>query len=733
MAAVTIVSGSIIALLGARFRWPSAVVLVATLGAFLLLGVPLAVPGQAISGVLPSVDGLLALVSGAGLGWKQLLTITLPVGTYQELLVPAFVLILIAAVVSHSVALRARFGELGVIAPAVLLLCGLALGPSQSPLAVPIVLAFLVIALGWLSWSRWYRRRESVRALVTKPALDEEIPAASERTGGLRTVGAAVLILAVAVTTGLSAVQLAPPEQERTVLRDGVEQPFDPRDYASPLSGFRRYHQPALADTTLMTVTGLAEGQRIRLAALDTYDGVVFSVGSEQVTSASGSFTRVPTTVEHAVIGGRPAAFTIDVLAYEGIWVPTVGLLERAEFEGAGAAALQDSFFYNDTGNTAVVVEGMGRGDRYELDALIAPSPPAGQYDALTPGAATVPAAVTVPEEITATLDRWTRDAETPGERLEAMLAGIATEGYISHGVGDDAEPSRSGHGVDRIRQLLTDPRMIGDEEQYAVTAALRARAIGFPSRVVFGFAPEVRDGASTAVIGSDVSAWIEVHTVRYGWVAVDPTPPEREIPEEEPEEPTQVARPQSPVPPPVVEPEPRQDQIPLDNDQDDEPAQDPLMAALLAALSIIGGSLLVILILLSPFLAVIGAKARRRSLRQRAPTPAERISGGWQEFEDTVIDYGLEPPPSPTRSEVAETVGGMQPLVLASVADRAVFAPERADEAEAIQVWTAVRELNAGLGEGRTRWQRIKAAISLRSLGGYRVKGLFTRERRLP
>ena len=34
----------------------------------------------------------------------------------------------------------------------------------------------------------------------------------------------------------------------------------------------------------------------------------------------------------------------------------------------------------------------------------------------------------------------------------------------------------------------------------------------------------------------------------------------------------------------------------------------------------------------------------------------------------------------------------------------------------------------NASLDEGLTRWQRLKARISLRSLGGYSVRDLFKR-----
>jgi hypothetical protein len=72
--------------------------------------------------------------------------------------------------------------------------------------------------------------------------------------------------------------------------------------------------------------------------------------------------------------------------------------------------------------------------------------------------------------------------------------------------------------------------------------------------------------------------------------------------------------------------------------------------------------------------------------------------------------------------------VGTLPSRVLAAVADRAVFAPDDADPADADRVWDAVGELRASLDQGLTRRQRLMALVSLRSLGGYSVRGLFRR-----
>ncbi len=545
----------------------------------------------------------------------------------------------------------------------------------------------------------------------------------------MRTVTRAVPIMPVVPTEASAAPLSLPPTGQREVLRSAIEQPFDPRAYPSPLSGFRRYEQEQQAGRTQLTVSGLPRGGRIRIATLDTYDGIVYSVGSDQVTSESGSFTRVPYTFDQSKVPGTPVTLHVTVQGYSGVWLPTVGKFESVDFGGADATTLRDDFSYNDTSGTAADVHGLRSGDSYTLTAVLPRQPAASALASLRPGSAQVPAIGVLPDELSTTLSGWVAGAKSPGAQLAAMVAAMKKNGYISHGVSSHEPPSRSGHAADRITQLLTDQRMIGDQEQYAVTAALMAQQLGFPARVLFGFAPQdARPGAVTQVRGEDVSAWIEVDTAEYGWVTVDPTPPVRPIPKEQPQLPTQIARPQSPVQPPPVLPDTHSNPAPPDSSQDQPSTQNPWLGVLVVVLTVLGWTLLGVGVLMAPFVAIVAAKLRRRRLRRRAPTAIQRISGGWQEFQDAVVDHGFDPPPSPTRTEVAAVVGGMQPLVLAAVADRAVFSPGDADEESVEQVWRSVDELRATLDDGLTRRQRLRAAVSLRSLGGYSVRSLFKR-----
>lgn len=709
-----LLAGSAVAVLGAIFRWSAPLVALATVGVFLLVGVPLAVPGQAVLGVVPSADGLIALLAGVALGWKQLLTITLPVGDYEALLVPFFTLILVIAVVSLSTALRSRRGAMAVLGPILLFLVALLFGPAVNQWPAWQALGLLAVTLVWIALRRPRRDMGSLR---------------------VRSAVSAVVLVCLAGGVAVAAAAALPPVGEREVLRTGVVQPFDPRAYVSPLSGFRKYERSPAASEVLFRVRGLPDGARLRIATLDSYDGIVYAVGSDDSTAASGSFTRVPYEFDQTGTAGTSVSLAVTIAAYGGPWLPTVGQFERVAFSGTDAADLADTFYYNDATGTAAVVHELAPGDSYVLDAVVPRQPTADELVSLDPGAAIVPPVGLLPDEVSLTLDRYAAAGGTPGEQLAAALDGLRNEGYVSHGVADQT-PSRSGHAADRITQLLTDRPMVGDAEQYAVTAALMARELGFPARVVFGFvpdggsgaadstgapsAPDVPESGETAIVGGDVSAWIEVDTAQFGWVTLDPNPEVRAIPADQPQEPTSIARPQSIVPPVAVDPAPAVRQTSPETDRDDPAAENPLLDLALAALRWTGIGIGAIAILLLPLLIVVAAKARRRRRRRTASTNLARISGGWREFEDSVVDHGYSLPRAATRSEIAAVVGGARSVVLAAVADRAVFAPADQSGVEADSVWRAVRALRVTLDLDATRWQRLKATISLRSLGGY-------------
>ena len=718
LVAVTVAVGALLAVAGAVLRLSSARLTAATVVAFLVLGVPLAVPGSAVAGLLPTGRGLLDLVGGVALGWKQLLTISLPVGSYRALLVPVFVLLLVGTVVGVSVALRARRGEIAAVVPVVTWLVGIVLGSSEASLPVVTSLALLVVLVAWALWWRLRRRRLALDALAGPAAVT------GARVGGhgaaaLRAVagGAATVVVAGAVAVG--AVTVLPPTGDRLVARDAVEQPFDPRDEVSPLTRFRAYQQSPAVDQVLFTVAGAPDGSLLRLATLDTYDGVAYTVGSGDVDSASGSFTRVPSAVDQSDVSGTAVGVEVAVGDWSSTWLPTLGRLERMTFTSDDAARLTDDFYYTDVSGTAAVVGGIGPGDAYRLEGVLPDQPDEDDLASLRPGTERVPVPQSVPDQVRQAARDASAGADGPGAALLAALEALRTEGYVSHGVGEDEPVSRSGHGADRIAQLFDDPVMVGDAEQYATAAALVADELGFPARVVMGFRAEA-DGSPRPVTGADVTAWIEVDTARHGWVALDPNPEERPVPEDQVQDPSQVSRPESVVQPPPQDPQIRDVQSPPQSERETPDAPPAWLGVLLAVARVVGWVLLAVAVVASPFVAVVVAKARRRGRRRRRTDPVDRIAGGWDEFRDAVVDHGIPTPTSGTRSEIASAVGSSRAVVLARVADRAVFSPEPPPPEDADRVWAAVLDMRASLSRGLTRWQRLKAAVSVRSLRRY-------------
>ncbi|WP_020074868.1 transglutaminase-like domain-containing protein [Cryocola sp. 340MFSha3.1] len=719
MLAVTLLAGAAVAAVGWAFRLPSIAVagLIATV--YLGLGVQLAVPSEATAGgLLPTGAGFVDLVQGTWLSWKQLVTISIPVGSYQALLVPAFLLTLVATVLTVTIALRSSRPELATLPPALLFVAGIVLGSSVSSLPLPLLFALFVVLLSWLIRFRLQRRAASIRSLREQSGLLVESRRERRSTALLTTAGATVMLI-TAAAAGIAAAAFIPPAGARQVARTAVEQPFDPREYPSPLSGFRSYFEPEHADQAMLTVTGLPADRRLRIATLDTYDGVTYAVGSGDETSASGSFTRVPYRIDQGATKGKRTTTSVVVRDYRGPWLPGSGQLEQVRFSGEDAQRLAGAFFYNDVTGTGAVTTALRSGDTYTEETVVKPQLTADQLEKVEPGTDSVPRPRVIPDELASVLQKYTAGVDGAGAKLAAALRGLAQDGYISHGVGPKEPASRSGHGADRITELLTDVPMLGDQEQYAVTAALMARQLGFPARVVVGFvAPKDAAGSNLTFVGSDISAWIEVQTTS-GWVTVDPTPPLRPVPPKQPDQPTQISRPQTNVQPPVDENPQRNDEPPQAQvDPSNQPQPNPVLETLLAVLIVVGWTLLILALVASPFLAVLAAKWRRRAIRRSAPTARERIVGGWREFADAAVDHGYDPPPAATRVEFADTIGGSRANALAKVADRATFSGIAPTPAEAETVWKAVDELRSQLAKRDTRWKRLLAAVSLRSLG---------------
>lgn len=318
----------------------------------------------------------------------------------------------------------------------------------------------------------------------------------------------------------------------------------------------------------MLEVTGLPADARLSIARLDSYDGIVAGLGD-------GVFQRVPSGIDQTAAAGTLVSLGVRVDAYRAAWVPGVGPLESISFTGVRAGANADGFYYDPASETmAVSTGGLGQGDAYRLNAVLPRMVSIPLVADLVPGAGAVPQPTGVPPELEDFLLTAAPATLGLGARLAAALQGLATTGYVSHGI-SAAEPfSRSGQGADRLAQLFTAVPMLGDSEQYAVAAALMADRLGFTARVVVGFAPGAADSGPTLVRGSDISAWIEVQTGEGGWVGIDPTPEVRPVPDAVPEEAAAANRPPVILPPAAEAAPDTAATVPLANQDDQAIAQ---------------------------------------------------------------------------------------------------------------------------------------------------------------
>lgn len=750
-----LVAAAIAALAWSR-RWGGWLVAALLVAAFFVLGVPLAVPIRL--GSLPEfVRGLGEVATGALLAWKDLVTVELPVGTYRNLLVPALIVFLVGTCAGLLLSWREGRAAYGAVPVALGMIsfglffgrttvsAPLALGPVtiSAPVETAIGIAALLSCLLWLAWrSRDERMRSLRRAAASSGVRVSRRPTAVDQRR--KALGAGMV--AVAVATAAIVVPFAARGADRDVLRSSVGPEVAVSAAISPLAEYRALFADERADDVLFTVS--ADGalpERVRLATLDSYDGEIYRSGGTGALDQA-RFVRVPSALDAG--SGRAVAAQITIQELDGIWMPTVGQLASAEFDGPRAASLADRFYYRAPAAAGVQTAGGGltSGDAYRLQAVDAPLPDLASIEA--PGG--LGGAVEVPQNLRAWVDEHV--SGSGGAALAGLVMLLRERGYLSHAleIGEPSpawmqalpdytfQPSASGHSLARVDAMFgrllereADPRAaasenyvaaVGDDEQFAVAVALIAQELGFPSHVVVGARlssadptlPTCEQGACRA---QDLAAWTEVQSAAGEWVPIDVTPqfaqsPSLEVTEQRnPENVTEV-RPEAVED--VVPPDPVQEDSGADDRADQADALD--LAWLWPILRVGGIALLVLLLIAGPFALIAAAKAARRRTRRTQGPPAAQIAGGWDEYVDAAVDSGRDASPVLTRSELADVFATSSGESLARDADRAVFsgAAVSADDAEAF--WRIVDAERAGLARERGVWRGIVATVSLRS-----------------
>lgn len=708
---------SVVALVGLAPTFSGAAWLVVA-GSGLVTGVAIAAAARAlrVPAIGAVVVGLLALVLGGMLvsgtsygavvdqvqdGWKDLLTTLPPVDATGPVLVLPWVLGLAAGLLggllarpgAGPVTLRAA---LPLLAPVLLLGAVILLGVTRPQSLWLQGVAFAGLAVAWLA-VRVGRTQAPVRG----------------GSGRVRRATSSLLLVAAAGVLALPVASYAGGDDDgRVVLRTRVEPPFDIGQYPSPLASFRRYVEEPdpvdpenLYDKTLLTVKGAPTGARLRIAALDHYDGVVWG--------ASDTFQRVSREIDNPV-DGDPVDVTVTVgEGYDAVWLPTIGALRSLDFDDGDVAAKRDTFRYNLAAETAVVPSGVHPGDVYRFTGV--------QPDQAVTAADTPSDDVTDAAFAAAFLDtqavQWSAGASEPMDRVFAIADHLKTEGKYSDGVLAAERIYHPGHHVKRLSdEFANAPIMVGNDEQYAAIMALLANKVGVPARVVLG-AVVPADGV---VRGKDVQAWVELQVADGSWrtlpteTFMDDDRPAEQPPQSEQELSGTVVPPPAPIPPPSTLADQNDAELEarkIDREDDDSP-----VAAVAGYLLLyVGGPLLLVLLLVG---AIVGLKALRRRRRRRAARASSRIVGGWRELVDHARDLGqpVSVGATATRREQSRELVSAGAPDLAFRADSYVFGPNSPGDDDVDAFWAAVDDERRVLSGAVSRRRRLLGLLSLRS-----------------
>ncbi|BCW62393.1 transglutaminase domain-containing protein [Arthrobacter sp. StoSoilB22] len=714
-----------IAVLNAHLRLGLLITTAVAFGAYMVFGSALAVPDSAVFGFLPSLDSLRTLLLGVVFAWKDMLTVGVPVGTANGMLIVPFLSSLVTALAAGLLTWRLKSPYWPLLPVLVLFVTGIAFSTSAGFLNVERGVSLTIVSIVWATFRRDVLRRNSTKAVsANRPDSD----AATARRGQLRRLGTAAAVIAVAVGVTAIASPLVTASDDRKVLRNTIVPPFDPRDYITPLASFRSFVKDE-KDNTLFTVKGLPKDARVRLAALDAFNGLNYTMDP----NSSGNFSKVgdARSLNTLADSGSPVQgtnYTLDITVedYQGYFVPGGRHTTGMSFADTSGAA--SGLYFNAGTDTAVTTKGLARGDNYTVQVSDPGTLEHGQLTQYDFAKLTLPEAEEVPPIVASQANQLSEDAPTAIDRVRQIEAHFQKSGAFSNGlVAEGQLPSLPGHSAARVRNMLSAKQMLGDDEQYAVSMSLMLRHLGIPSRVVMGFYPDPKSPENGAgdikITGKDVHAWVEVAFDRVGWVTFDPTPPKDNVPI--PPDPENKSKPKPQVlqpPPPPQEPA----DLPPDSTPDaldaDEKKNNPWLfwGPLLAA---IGMALIPLGILALPLLLILLLKSRRRKARFRDGHPAQRVGAGWNEVLSLVTDMGASIDTKSTRRESATVIAdafpttGTTTTLLAHRADAAVFGAGQPSEKEVKEYWeivdTSLTDITGSVGF----WKRQQARFSPRSL----------------
>jgi hypothetical protein len=693
-----LVVGAAVAVAGVLLRLPLVATVLIGVAAYFVFGTAFALPGEGIVGVIPSLTSLGDLATGAVFGWSDAVTLRAPLEAPPYLAVVPFAATLVVSLTAVSLAMRMPStgrratlrAALLVAGPTLLFLAGILLGTRDAYFAGIRGVAFAAIALGWLGW----RIRSSKRSIAPDPGLTRRA-----------IVGSAVIVLVAVVAGGVLGTFVPPSSSSRLVVRDAVQPPFNPLDYPAPLAGFRKYTND-LRKTKLFSATNLPSGSLIRLATMDSYNGIVWSVtGPGEQTDGSGSFELLGSTIPSPSLftPGAKTESKFSVLGYDNVWLPSLGYMDALRFGAhAGDSDPRDTVRVNTATGTTAVTSGVSRGMTYTVDATAQKIPNDKALKNVPVAKVAMPSVTDVPDVIATKAEQYAGGSASAIQKLRNLERSLKKLGYLSHGRASDPVPSRAGEGADRMNDLLQKTPMVGDQEQYTSAFALMARHLGYPVRIVMGFKAHTSGRGTVTFTGNDITAWDEVAFQGVGWIPFFPTPTKTDAPKDQTVKPKLQPQPQVRQPPDT--PPKADDLLTPVKTKDNKAPKDHHAFVLPAWVYYVGGILVLVALALYLPMAIVAIRKRRRRLRRARGPGDRRAAGAWDELVDGFGELGYSLPKAATRLVTAATLEAqsaeqgipMQAGTLTDLAadtDAAVFDGTDVTEERSSQLWHRVEQ----------------------------------------
>jgi len=490
-----------------------------------------------------------------------------------------------------------------------------------------------------------------------------------------------------------------------------------------------------------------------RLLTLENYRNGQWSASGREVYPLDEPPLEQP---GHEYVGAtRPLTADVEILALAQEWLP-------APYAVTGADGSESEGFRIRRSDTALVF----RGDRtyrnmeYRVFSEIPDvrpeeivGDPGGGFSPLFTAAATAGESLPPVGDVTfrelPDADRYTDLPENVDARVQQQAInltqrlttpfekGLAIEHWFREtgGFVYDLEVDQ-GHSEDVLATWLFDNSAENDSyrrgycEQFATSMAVMTRSIGIPTRVVLGFTPGSEIAPNEVVVlDKNAHSWVELWIPAVGWVKFDPTPRgdganpvtsyERlsqalgfeiaayleQVPE--PVRPdVEGGNPISGLLDPNIDP-----LLPTPVDSGNTSAGD---STLVSWVPIIPISIALVLLIIA---AIPILKWARHRVRMRRLDDGD-ISAAWEEIVVKLTDFGEEPDPSATPTEVAATVDdAMKPL--ASVYSRSVYG--NANLLSNAQTDTARQSMQATSDRFAMRYSAMERFRSYYRLGSLR------------